>query len=189
MPFAIRPTQIPDVLEIESPVHGDSRGFFTEIFNADQWRPAGFNHEFQQDNVSLSMKGALRGLHYQIEPHGQGKLVRCLRGSVFDVAVDIRRGSPHFGKWVGRTLTAANGLAMWVPTGFAHGFLVMEDETLVLYKCTTCYAPQAERSVLWNDPAIGIAWPAPAANLSPKDAAAPKLADADYNFVYSATEG
>jgi dTDP-4-dehydrorhamnose 3,5-epimerase len=184
MPFAIRPTEIPAILEIESPVHGDSRGFFTEIFNAERWQPEGFNESFQQDNLSCSARGTMRGLHYQIEPHGQGKLVRCLRGSVFDVAVDIRRGSPHFGRWVGRTLTGANGLAMWVPAGFAHGFLVLEDETLALYKCTSCYAPAAERSILYNDPAIGIAWPIPALHFSPKDLAAPTLAKADYNFVY-----
>ncbi len=184
MPFAIRPTEIPGVLEIESPVHGDSRGFFTEVFNAERWRPEGFSEDFAQDNVSCSARGTMRGLHYQIEPHGQGKLVRCLRGSVFDVAVDIRRGSPTFGRWVGRTLTVANGLAMWVPAGFAHGFLVLEDETLVLYKCTTCYTPAAERAIVYNDPAIGIVWPIPAEHFSPKDLAAPMLAKADYNFVY-----
>jgi len=185
MPFAIRPTELPGILEIESPVHGDARGFFTEIHNADRFGPAGFTETFQQDNLSCSAKGTLRGLHYQILPNGQGKLVRCLRGSVFDVAVDIRRGSPTFGKWVGRTLTGANGLALWVPAGFAHGFLALADETYVLYKCTTCYAPQAERAIIWNDPAIGIDWPIPPAHFSPKDLAAPLLANADYNFVYT----
>jgi dTDP-4-dehydrorhamnose 3,5-epimerase len=185
MPFAIRKTELPGVLEVESPVHGDGRGFFTEIYNTDRWSPAGFPKlQFAQDNLSCSSRGTLRGLHFQVEPHAQGKLVRCLQGSVFDVAVDIRRGSPTFGKWAGRTLTARSGLALWVPTGFAHGFLVLEDNTLVLYKCTTCYAPQAERSILWNDPAIGIAWPQPATSLSKKDADAPPLSGADFNFVY-----
>ncbi len=185
MPFAIRPTELPGILEVESPVHGDSRGFFTEIHNAERWAAAGLTETFQQDNLSCSARGTMRGLHYQIHPHAQGKLVRCLRGSVFDVAVDIRRGSPTFGRWVGRTLTAANGLALWVPAGFAHGFLVLEDETLALYKCTACYAPAAERSILWNDPAIGIAWPISAEHFSAKDLAAPALADADYTFVYT----
>ncbi len=185
MPFAVRKTELPGVLEIESPVHGDDRGFFTEIYNADRWIPEGFPKlQFAQDNLSASSRGTLRGLHYQLEPNAQGKLVRCLQGSVFDVAVDIRRGSPTFGQWTGRTLTARGGVALWVPAGFAHGFLVLEDSTLVLYKCTACYAPHAERSIVWNDPAIGIAWPAPATSLSKKDADAPTLANADFNFVY-----
>src|SRR6185436_20628412 len=134
MSFAIRATELPGILKVESPIHGDGRGFFTEIHNAERWAASGFTETFQQDNLSCSARGTLRGLHYQIQPHGQGKLVRCLRGSVFDVAVDIRRGSPSLGKWVGRTLSGANGLAMWVPAGFAHGFLALEDETIVIYK-------------------------------------------------------
>jgi dTDP-4-dehydrorhamnose 3,5-epimerase len=189
MEFAIRNTELSGVLEITSPVHGDARGFFTEVYNADRWLPAGFPEQvWVQDNLSLSARGALRGLHYQLEPHGQGKLVRCLQGSVFDVAVDIRRGSPSFGQWVGRTLTGQNGLALWVPSGFAHGFLVLEDQTLVFYKCDACYAPEAERSIVWNDPAIGIEWPEPATSLSRKDADASTLADAEYNFVYETPE-
>jgi len=186
MPFAVRHTELPGVLEVESPVHGDARGFFTEIYNAERWLPAGFPEQrFLQDNLSCSGRGTLRGLHYQIDPHGQGKLVRCLRGSVYDVAVDIRRGSPTFGQWIGRTLTGENGLALWVPAGFAHGFLVQADESLVLYKCDACYAPEFERSILWNDPAIGIEWPIEATSLSEKDRIAPPLADADYNFVFA----
>jgi len=186
MSFAVRHTELPGVIEIQSEVHGDPRGFFTEVFNTERWLPAGFPEtRFLQDNVSCSARGTLRGLHYQKDPHGQGKLVRCLQGGVFDVAVDIRRGSPTFGRWIGRTLTGSNGLALWVPAGFAHGFLVLEDQTLVLYKCDACYAPQAERSILWNDPAIGIEWPGPATSLSDKDKAAPTLANADYNFVFT----
>lgn len=185
MPFAVRKTEIPGVIEIESPVHGDDRGFFTEIYNTERWLPAGFPvQRFVQDNLSCSSRGTLRGLHYQIDPHSQGKLVRCLRGSVFDVAVDIRRGSPTFGRWIGRTLTGQNGLALWVPAGFAHGFLVLEDQSFVLYKCNACYAPNAERSILWNDPSIGILWPEPVTSLSKKDADAPSLDRADFNFVY-----
>ena len=186
MKFSIRNTDLPGVLEIESPVHGDDRGFFTEVYNADRWLPAGFpRQEFLQDNISCSSSGTLRGLHYQIDPHGQGKLVRCLQGRVFDVAVDIRRGSPTFGQWTGRVLTRENGLALWVPAGFAHGFQVLEDQSIVIYKCDACYAPHAERSILWSDPAIGIQWPGRTTSLSEKDANAPTLAEADYNFVYT----
>lgn len=185
MPLAIRKTELPGVLEIQSPVHGDDRGFFTEVYNADRWTAEGFPRlHFEQDNLSCSTRGTLRGLHYQIEPFSQGKLVRCLRGSVYDVAVDIRRGSPTFGKWVGRTLTQRGGLALWVPEGFAHGFLVLEDETLIVYKCTSCYAPHAERSIRWDDPALEITWPIQATALSKKDADAPVMADAEFNFIY-----
>ena len=138
-----------------------------------------------QDNLSESKRGTIRGLHYQLEPKGMGKLVRAIRGSVFDVAVDLRRGSPWFGKWVGRTLSAENGLSLWVPVGFAHGFLALEDDTLVLYKCTATHAPEAERAVSYADPAIGIAWPFTPTLVTPKDDAAPKLAAADFNFQYS----
>lgn len=186
MAVSIAPTEIPGVLLLESPVFEDSRGFFTEVFNAGDFRAAGFDRTFLQDNLSCSSKGTVRGLHFQIEPHGQGKLVRCLQGSVYDVAVDIREGSPTFGRWVGRTLTRENGRALWVPVGFAHGFLALEDASLVLYKCTTCYAPHADRSILYNDPAIGIEWPVTPSSISDKDARAPLLEDADYNFVYEA---
>jgi dTDP-4-dehydrorhamnose 3,5-epimerase len=148
------------------------------------FRAAGLDVTFVQDNLSESKKGTLRGLHYQLEPKGMGKLVRVIRGAVFDVAVDIRRGSPWFGKWVGMTLTAENRLALWVPVGFAHGFLSLEDGTLVTYKCTTTHAPDAERAVNYADPAIGIAWPDEPTLVAPKDVAAPLLAAAEYNFEY-----
>ncbi|HEO70526.1 MAG TPA: dTDP-4-dehydrorhamnose 3,5-epimerase, partial [Candidatus Hydrogenedentes bacterium] len=137
------------------------------------------------DNLSLSAKGTLRGMHYQIEPHAMGKLVRAITGAVFDVAVDLRRGSPTFGKWVGRMLSEGNPAAMWVPPGFAHGFVALEDHTLVYYKCTRLYAPQAERSLSYADPEVGIEWPMQPTVISPKDAEAPLLREADYNFTYA----
>ena len=184
MAATISPTEIPDVLEVVAPVFGDERGFFTEVYNASDWGEDLPQLTFAQDNVSSSAKGTLRGLHYQLEPHAQGKLVRVLQGAVFDVAVDIRDGSPTYGKWVGRTLTQMNGVAMYVPPGFAHGFYALEDKTVVLYKCTATYAPKAERGIRFDDPAIGIEWPGPAINLSEKDTNAPTLAGADTNFVY-----
>ncbi len=177
-------TEIADVLAIRSPKFGDARGYFTEVHNASAWADAGFDHTFVQDNMSVSSKGTLRGLHYQLHPHGQGKLVRALRGVVFDVAVDIRDGSPTFGKWIGRTLSEENGLALWVPPGFAHGFLVLEDNTQILYKCTYPYTPEAERAIVYNDPEIGIEWPLEATQLKERDAEAPGLHDADRNFRY-----
>ena len=172
------------MLEIESQVFRDGRGYFTEIHNASAWAAAGFDHSFVQDNVSVSAKGTLRGLHYQLQPHGQGKLVRALRGSVFDAAVDIREGSPTFGEWVGRTLSEENGRALWVPAGFAHGFLVLEDNTQILYKCTHPYTPEAERGIAYNDPSIGIEWPAEATQINDRDAQAPGLHEAERNFRY-----
>ena len=172
------------MLEIWSQVFRDDRGYFTEVYNASTWAAEGFDQSFVQDNMSVSAKGTLRGLHYQLQPHGMGKLVRALRGSVFDVAVDIREGSPTFGKWVGRTLSEENGLALWVPPGFAHGFLALEDNTQILYKCTHRYTPEAERTIVYNDPAIGIEWPAEPNELKEGDAQAPGLHEAERNFRY-----
>jgi len=153
------PADIPDVVLLEPDVHGDARGFFMESFNsstfADNVAPG---IEFVQDNHSRSSRGVLRGLHYQIE-QPQGKLVRVVNGAVFDVAVDLRRSSPTFGRWVGFELSAENNLQLWVPPGFAHGFLVISESADFLYKTTDYYAPQHERCILWNDPAIGIRWP------------------------------
>lgn len=152
-------TDIPDVLIVEPKVFGDDRGFFYESFNQRQWEAAtGLKQAFVQDNHSRSVKGVLRGLHYQIgQP--QGKLVRCAVGEVFDVAVDIRKSSPTFGNWVGVVLSAANKRQLWVPEGFAHGFLVLSDIAEFLYKTTDYYAPEHERCINWNDPDIGIEWP------------------------------
>ncbi len=167
----VTPTRIPDVLVIEPDVHGDSRGFFFESFNARKFAEAtGLQRDFVQDNHSRSGRGVLRGLHYQIE-QTQGKLVRVTAGSVFDVAVDLRRSSPTFGNWVGEVLSAVNFRQLWVPEGFAHGFLTLEDDTEFLYKTTDYYAPEHERSIVWDDPELGIAWPL--------DGREPRLVDKD----------
>lgn len=152
-------TQIPEVVVIEPKVFGDHRGFFFESYNAAAFREAvGENVEFVQDNHSGSARGVLRGLHYQIR-QPQGKLVRVATGSVFDVVVDLRRNSPTFGKWVGEVLSEDNRRQLWVPAGFAHGFLVLSERAEFLYKTTDYYAPQFERCLLWNDPTVGVAWP------------------------------
>jgi dTDP-4-dehydrorhamnose 3,5-epimerase len=171
-------TPLPGVVIVEPQVFADDRGFFMETYHADRFRAAGIDVAFVQDNHSHSTGSVVRGLHYQ-EPNSQGKLVRCTSGSVFDVAVDIRRGSPHFGQWYGIELSAENKKMLWVPPGFAHGFCTLTPEADLVYKCTEVYRGDADRSVLWNDPAIGIVWPVASARLSPKDAAAPKLADAE----------
>jgi dTDP-4-dehydrorhamnose 3,5-epimerase len=177
----VTPTAIEGVLVLEPRVFGDERGFFLESYNQKAFDDAvGHEVRFVQDNHSRSTKGVLRGLHYQLTPHAQGKLVRVTQGSVFDVAVDVRRGSPTFGRWVGVELSGQNHRQLWLPPGMAHGFLVTSDSADFLYKTTAYYAPQAERSVRWDDPAIGIDWPLPggAPTLSSKDAAAPSLAEA-----------
>jgi len=187
MPCKITPTEIEDVLLIEQPLFKDHRGYFTEIFTPHLLKEMGISENFVQDNMSCSSKGTMRGLHFQIEPHGQGKLVRTISGSIFDVGVDLRKGSPTFAKWVGCELSEDNGFALWIPSGFAHGFVALEDETRVLYKTTSTWAPEAERSLLYSDPAIGIRWPAEPTLVSDKDAAAPPLSSAEFNFVYRST--
>lgn len=153
-------TKIPDVKIIEPKVFGDERGFFLESFNQSIFDNAVGRHvDFVQDNHSMSKKGVLRGLHYQLAPHAQGKLVRCVEGEVFDVAVDIRRSSETFGQWVGVHLSAENNRQLWIPEGFAHGFITLSDRVQFIYKTTNYYAPQSERSILWNDPQINIEWP------------------------------
>jgi dTDP-4-dehydrorhamnose 3,5-epimerase len=154
-------TNLKDVLLVEPRVFADARGFFFESYNQKAYSEAGIRENFVQDNMSRSVKGTFRGLHYQMAPHAQGKLVRCTVGEVFDVAVDIRKGSPQFGKWVGVRLSAENKLALWVPAGFAHGFLTLSDVAEFSYKCTGLYEPTAERCIIWNDPDIGIKWPRP----------------------------
>lgn len=152
-------TAIPDVLILEPKVFGDERGFFFESFNQQQFEQAvGRKINFVQDNHSKSKKGILRGLHYQTE-NTQGKLVRVISGEVFDVAVDLRKGSPEFGRWVGVYLSAENKRQLWVPEGFAHGFYVTSDEAEFVYKCTDYYNPSAEHSIIWNDPTVGVEWP------------------------------
>ena len=180
---------IPEVVLIEPKVFGDARGFFFESFNQKAFNEAtGTNHQFVQDNHSRSSRGVLRGLHYQIQ-QPQGKLVRVARGAVFDVAVDIRKSSPTFGQWVGAELSEDNQHQLWVPPGFAHGFLVLSESADFLYKTTDYYAPQHERSIAWNDPSIGISWPALAQGqqplLSAKDSAAPLLASLGADALFA----
>ena len=174
-------TEIPEVLLIEPKVFGDERGFFMESFNQRNFsEKTGVNLEFVQDNHSRSSQGVLRGLHYQIQ-QAQGKLLRVVLGEIFDVAVDIRKNSPNFGKWVGYLLSAENKRQLWVPPGFAHGFLVVSEAADVLYKTTDYYAAEYERSILWNDPEIGISWPVDGIEikLSQKDEAGKTLKHAD----------
>ena len=173
-------TQISAVKIIEPAVFGDARGFFFESFNQAKFNQAvGYDVEFVQDNHSRSAKGVLRGLHYQLPPHPQGKLVRCVVGEVFDVAVDIRKSSPTFGQWVGVHLSADNKRQLWIPPGFAHGFLTLSEHAEFLYKTTDYWAKDCEQAIIWNDPNIGIQWPAFDGQplLSEKDQLAPKLAE------------
>ena len=166
------------MLIVEPRVHGDARGWFMETYNAARFREMGLPDTFVQDNHSYSRGGVVRGLHYQLhEP--QGKLVRCTRGRILDVAVDIRRASPHFGKWVSVELTAGNHRMLWVPPRFAHGFAVLSEEAEVLYKCTTPWHAASDRSILWNDPEIGIDWGVPDPRISDKDAAGKPLREAE----------
>jgi dTDP-4-dehydrorhamnose 3,5-epimerase len=166
---------LPDVLIVDFPVFADERGFFTELWHAGKYADAGLDALFVQDNLSHSRHGVLRGLHYQW-PGPQGKLVQIIAGTIFDVAVDIRRGSPTFGRWFGIELDARRRRHLYVPEGFAHGFCVLSSEATVLYKCTRVYDPAGDAAIAWNDPDIGIDWPIAAPLLSPKDAAAPRLA-------------
>ena len=183
MPYTVTSTNLPDVLILEPKVFGDARGFFYESYNARDFAAAtGLQVEFVQDNHSQSAKGVLRGLHYQIQ-HAQGKLVRVVRGEVFDVTVDLRKSSATFGQWAGVHLSADNAKQLWIPPGFAHGFLVLSESAEFLYKTTDYWHPSHERSLLWNDPALGIEWPLPAGLDAPvlaaKDAAALMLSQAE----------
>jgi dTDP-4-dehydrorhamnose 3,5-epimerase len=183
------PTSLPGVVIVEPAVFGDDRGWFCESFNESRFTSALTDiglpapRRFVQDNHSCSKAGVLRGLHYQLPPHPQGKLVRVVQGAAWDVAVDIRAGSPTFGQWVGVELNADNKRQLWIPEGYAHGFLALQDDTHFLYKTTDVYAKDCERSIRWDDTAIGIRWPLPAGVaaplVAPKDAAAPLLAEAD----------
>lgn len=175
------PTQVPDVLLIEPKIFSDERGFFMETYQTQTFALAGLVTPFVQDNHSRSCQGTLRGLHYQIR-QAQGKLIRVVAGEIFDVAVDMRRSSPTFGKWVGLFISDRNKLQMWIPPGFAHGFLVMSDWADVVYKATDYYAPQWERTILWNDPDMGIEWPILEGKLpilSYKDAQGKRLSEAE----------
>lgn len=180
MAITVTATALPEVKLIEPKVFGDARGFFFESFNAKEFaEKVGVEVEFVQDNHSRSAKGVLRGLHYQIE-HAQGKLVRVVSGEVFDVAVDMRRSSPDFGKWVGVNLSAENSRQMWIPPGFAHGFVVLSETAEFLYKTTDYWFPEYERCLIWNDPEIGIEWPVEGEpTLAAKDAAGKGMGEAE----------
>lgn len=169
-------TSLPGVLLVEPVVHGDERGFFLETYHRQRYGAAGIDLEFVQDNHSRSRRGTLRGLHAQVERE-QGKLLRCVEGEIFDVAVDARRGSPRFGQWVGEVLSAANFRQLWIPPGFLHGFCVLSETAQVEYKCTDLYVPSDEISVAWDDPEIGIEWPIEDPLLSERDRAAGTLAE------------
>lgn len=178
--------RIIELIHINPQRHGDHRGFFAETYSRRKYSELGIDFEFVQDNHSLSREvGTLRGLHFQTPPHAQAKLVRCGRGAIFDVAVDIRRGSPTYGQWEGCELTAENGEQLYVPVGFAHGFVTLEPDSEIVYKCSDYYAPETEGAILWNDPDIGIDWPTDADPiLSEKDAVAPLLSELESPFIF-----
>lgn len=183
MPFTFSRLKIPEVVAIEPQVFHDGRGSFAELFTSSAWRTAGLPASYVQFNRSVSAQGVLRGLHYQLQPTAQGKLIRVVRGEIFDVAVDIRRTSRTFGRWVSLTLSAAAERMVYIPEGFAHGFCVISDEGAeVLYFCTAEYVPQQERGIVWSDPALKIRWPVADPRVSARDAAFPPLSAAEINF-------
>ena len=173
--------KIPGLKLIEPDVHRDARGYFAETYNDARYRAAGIDATFVQDNESFSQKGVIRGLHWQAMPHTQAKLVRVIRGAVWDVVVDLRKGSPTFGKWDAALLTAQNSFQLFVPRGFAHGFVVLEDNTLFAYKCDNLYSPASERGLAWDDPTVAVKWPDPGVPylFSAKDKSHPRLADVE----------
>jgi dTDP-4-dehydrorhamnose 3,5-epimerase len=182
MPFTFEPLQIPDVILIRPRVFPDARGFFLETYKYSDFAANGIPERFVQDNHSRSTRGVLRGLHFQNPPRAQGKLVRVVSGEIFDVAVDIRPGSATFGQWVGEALSDENHHMLYIPPGFAHGFVVLSDVADVTYKVTAEYAPELDSGIIWNDPAIAIQWPVQVPILSAKDAALPSLLEADNRF-------
>jgi dTDP-4-dehydrorhamnose 3,5-epimerase len=185
MPFLFQRLQIPEVILIEPSRFEDRRGSFMETYKYSDFSRSGISEHFVQDNYSRSVHGVLRGLHYQKNPHAQGKLVQCIKGKIFDVAVDIRNGSPTFKHWISAELSEENTSMFYIPPGFAHGFLVMSDNADVMYKCTGEYSPEHDRGIIWNDPDIRISWPIPEPLLSEKDLSHPLLRDADNNFSYN----
>jgi dTDP-4-dehydrorhamnose 3,5-epimerase len=182
MPFQFRKLAIPDVILVEAKAFPDERGFFMESFKESAFSQNGISTGFVQDNHSHSVKGVLRGLHYQKNPKAQAKLVMAIRGEIFDVAVDVRKGSPTYGKWVGEILSEQNHRLLYVPRGFAHGFVVLSNEADVVYKVDAEYSPEHERGVLWNDPDVGIRWPIDRPVMIKKDLDLPLLKNADNNF-------
>lgn len=184
MPFDFKNLDLPDVVLVEPKVFSDGRGYFLETFKYSDFDSFGLSASFVQDNYSFSEKGVLRGLHWQNNPQAQAKLVQCLSGEIFDVAVDIRKNSPTYGQWVAEVLSAENKKLLYVPVGFAHGFCVLSDQAKILYKCTAEYAPELERGVIWNDPDIGVEWPTKDPSLSERDQQNVRLKDIDNNMKY-----
>lgn len=183
MPFEFSSTRLPGVIEITTRVFPDDRGEFAELFQSSAFRSNGVDISLKQINYSKSKKAVLRGLHYQLSPKSQGKIVHVMSGSGFDVAVDIRKGSPTYGKWVGVTLSAEKKNMLYIPQGFAHGFCSLEDDTVLVYYCTDEYSPDHERGVVWNDPALNITWPLESPILAERDASYPTLEQAENTFV------
>jgi dTDP-4-dehydrorhamnose 3,5-epimerase len=184
MPFSFEHLRIPEVIKISPVTFPDERGFFMELYKHSEFSKAGIRSPFVQDNCSKSRKGVLRGMHYQLNPMAQGKLVRCPVGKIFDVAVDIRKGSPTYGQWVGVELTEDENVLLFIPPGFAHGFVALTDGAEVVYKCTAEYSSQHDRGVVWNDPFLKIRWPCENPIVSSKDQKHPFLKDADNDFSY-----
>jgi len=179
-------TDFPDLLIIEPKIFGDSRGYFFESYNEKAMANAGIQSVFRQDNQSLSKYGVIRGLHYQLNPYSQTKLIRVIEGAIYDVALDLRKGSPTFGKWFGVELSAENNRQFYIPQGFAHGFSVLSEQSIILYKCDNFYHPQSEGGILYNDPALGIDWKVDAdrATVSDKDKFLPTFSEVETNFKY-----
>ncbi len=184
MPFQFRRLEIEDLILIEPRVFKDERGYFLETYKQSDFKKFGIDVNFVQGNHSHSSRGVLRGLHYQKQPKAQAKLINVFRGEIFDVAVDIRKGSPTYGKWAGAILSSNNGHLLFIPPGFAHGFCVLSAEADIFYQVSAEYAPDCDRGIIWNDPEIGIRWEIDQPILSPKDVALPLLKDADNNFTF-----
>ncbi len=184
MPFTFKQMILPEVILVESKFFADERGFFLESFKESDFENNGITAKFVQDNYSRSIKGVLRGLHYQKNPKAQAKLVTVFRGEIFDVAVDIRKNSPTYGKWVSETISEQNHKLLYIPEGFAHGYCVLSDEADIFYKVNQEYSPEHDRGILWNDPEVDIKWPVDKPLLQEKDSQLPHLKNADNNFVY-----
>lgn len=184
MPFEFIKMEIPDIILIKPKVFRDERGFFLETYRYSDFAAAGIKENFVQDNYSGSARGVLRGLHYQKNPNAQGKLIYCIKGKIFDAAVDIRKGSPTFRRWVSAVLTGENKNMIYIPQGFAHGFCVLSDTAEVMYKCTNEYSPDDDRGIIWNDSDINIDWPVKAPVLSEKDMMHPYLSKYENNFIF-----
>ncbi|MBF0531739.1 MAG: dTDP-4-dehydrorhamnose 3,5-epimerase [Candidatus Omnitrophica bacterium] len=185
MAFVFEKTGIPEVIVVTLQQFMDSRGFFSELYRISDFKAAGIEVGLAQLNQSFSRKNVLRGMHYQIRPKPQAKVIFVPQGEIFDVAVDIRQGSPTYGKWVGQNLSQDNKRMLFIPAGFAHGFCVLSEAAQIIYMCSDEYAPECERSIFWNDPVVNVVWPIAEPILSSKDAQAPRLADSENNFVYS----